>query len=293
MKISVLTPTYNRGELLKKLYNSLLQNLDENIEIEWLIMDDGSIDNTKNIVAEFRKENRMEIKYNYQENQGKMIAINKLVEQATGNLIIDCDSDDYFTPDAFKIVKEEYEKNKNDKEMYGLCFLKNDQNGNNMGNEFKNEKTTMFDLYFKEGETGEKAIVFITNIRKKYKHEIENNEKFVTEARMYHKMDEKYYMICINKPIMICEYQKEGYTKNIKKEFQENPFGYYKYFQEILQKNMKGVKLNKRLYAIKHYILFSYLIKSKNNVKQIKGLKNRILYIILYLPGILKSRNFK
>ena len=292
-KISVLTPTYNRGELLKKLYNSLLQNLNKNIEIEWLIMDDGSTDNTRNIVAEFREENKIEIKYYYQENQGKMIAINKLVEQATGELIIDCDSDDYFTQDAFKIVKEEYEKNKNNKEIYGLCFLKNDQNGNNMGNNFKNIKTTMFDLYFKEGETGEKAIVFIADIRKKYKHEIENNEKFVTEARMYHKMDEKYYMICINKPIMICEYQKEGYTKNIKKEFQENPYGYYKYFQEILQKNMKGVKLNKRLYAIKHYILFSYLTKSKNNVKQIRDLKNKILYVILYLPGILKSRNFK
>ena len=62
---------------------------------------------------------------------------------------------------------------------------------------------------------------------------------------------------------------------------------------EILQKNMKGVKLNKRLYAIKHYILFSYLTKSKNNVKQIRDLKNKILYVILYLPGILKSRNFK
>ena len=192
MKISVLTPTYNRGELLKKLYNSLLQNLDENIEIEWLIMDDGSIDNTKNIVAEFRKENRMEIKYNYQENQGKMIAINKLVEQATGNLIIDCDSDDYFTDNAFEIIKSEYEKYKNMKDIYGLCFLKYDQNGNNIGNNFKKDITTMFDLYFKEGETGEKAIVFLTNIRKQYKHELENNEKFVTEARMYHKMDEKY-----------------------------------------------------------------------------------------------------
>ena len=154
-KISVLTPTYNRGELLKKLYNSLLQNLNKNIKIEWLIMDDGSTDNTRNIVAEFREENKIEIKYYYQENQGKMIAINKLVEQATGDLIIDCDSDDYFTQDAFKIVKEEYEKNKNNKEIYGLCFLKNDQNGNNMGNNFKNIKTTMFDLYFKEGETGE------------------------------------------------------------------------------------------------------------------------------------------
>lgn len=293
LKISVLTPTYNRGELLNKLYNSLLQNLNKNIDIEWLIMDDGSTDNTKNTVAEFKKENKIEIKYYYQENQGKMIAINKLVEQATGDIIIDCDSDDYFTEDAFMIVKEEYEKNKDNKHIYGLCFLKNDQDGNNMGNNFKEQKTTMFDLYFKEGETGEKAIAFYSNIRKKYKHELENNERFITEARMYHKMDEKYKMICINKPIMICEYQKEGYSKNIKKEFKENPFGYYKYFQEILQRNMRGVKFYKRLYVIKHYILFSYLTKSKDNMKQIKDLKNKILYTLLYLPGVLKSKKFK
>lgn len=59
-------------------------------------------------------------------------------------------------------------------------LLKYDQNGTNMGNNFKNKKTTMFDLYFKEGETGEKAIVFFSSIRKQYKHELEHNERFVT-----------------------------------------------------------------------------------------------------------------
>ena len=294
MKISILTPTYNRKKLLKRLYNSLLENSKYEVDIEWLIMDDGSTDNTKEVVKEFIEENKIEIKYYKQENKGKMSAINKLVTETTGDLIIDCDSDDYFTNNAFEIIKEEYNKYKNEENIYGLCFLKYNQNNNNMGNEFKNIKTTMFDLYFKEGETGEKAIVFFSNIRKKYKHELEHNERFVKEARMYHKMDEKYKIICINKPVMICEYQEEGYTKNIEKQFKENPYGYYEYFKEILQRDMKGVNFKKRLYVIKHYILFSYFSNSKKNLKNIKELKNKIIYLILYIPGIVKTeKRFK
>ena len=289
LKISVLTSTYNRGNLLKKLYNSLIQNSNYNVDVQWLIIDDGSKDDTKNIVKDFKDENKIEIKYFYQENQGKMLAINKLVKEANGDLIIECDSDDYFTEDAFDIIKNEYQKcDKSD--IYALCFLKYDQNGNNMGNLFKNEKTTMFDLYFKEGENGEKALVFFADVRKKYKHELEHNEKFVTEARMYHKMDVKYKMICINKPIMICEYQKDGYSKNIIKQFKNNPYGYYKYFQEILEKDMKGVKFSKRLYVIKHYILFGKLINAKKSLNKIMSTKNKILYCLLYVPGRIKTK---
>ncbi len=288
MQISVLTSTYNRGNLLKRLYESLINNSKYDIDIQWLIMNDGSTDNTKTIVKQFIKENKIKIKYFEQENQGKMFAINKLVDYATGYLIIDCDSDDYFTEDAFKIIKEEYDSNINEKDIYGLCFLKYNQYGKNMGNEFNKKKTTMFDLYFKEGETGEKTIVFYSKVRKKYKHELEHGEKFITEARMYHKMDEKYKMICINKPIMICEYQEKGYTKNIMNQFKENPYGYYEYFKEILQRDMKDAKFNKRIYAIKHYILFSYLTKQYSG-KYIKNITNRLLYYFLLMPGILKS----
>ena len=296
MKISILTPSYNRAGLLDNLYNSLLRNSQYGIDIEWLIQDDGSVDDTKEVVERFKKNkasDNLEIKYFFQENQGKMASINNLVEKATGDLIVDCDSDDYFTHDAFKIIKEAYEENidklKSDK-YYGLCFLKNDQNGNNMGNDFKNIETTMFDLYFKEGETGEKAIVFLSNIRKEYRHELEHGEKFITEARMYHKMDEKYKMLCVNKTIMICEYQEDGYTKNIKKQFIENKYGYFEYFKEIMQKDMKGVLLSKRMYAIKHYILFGYLTKAKKTLKNIKGFENKLLYILLYIPGRVKSK---
>lgn len=290
MKISVLTPTYNRENLLKKLYNSLIENSKYDVDIEWLIMDDGSTDNTKELIQNYIKEKIIEVKYFYQKNQGKMVAINNLVTQATGDLIVDCDSDDYFTKDAFEIIKEAYEKNLNEnKELYGLCFLKIDQNGKNMGQALKNEKTTMFDLYFKEEEDGEKALVFYTDIRKKYKHRLEKDERFVTEARMYHEMDLDYKILCINETIMVCEYQNEGYSKNISKEFRDNPFGYYEYFKEILKRNMKGVKFSKILYAVKHYILFSYLTK-QYDFKCIKNFSCKLLYVILFVPGIVKSK---
>ncbi len=289
MKISVLTPTYNREKLLDNLYKSLLQNANDGIDMEWLIMDDGSTDGTSYKIEEFRRDNKIKINYYTQRNQGKMIAINNLVQYVTGDLIIECDSDDYFTKDAFKIIKEVWEQNKDRKDIYGLCFLKYDTNGNNMGKMLKKQKTTMFNLYFKEGETGEKAIVFYSNVRKKYQYILEKEERFSTEARMYHKMDKNYQMICINKPIMICEYQQEGYTKNIIKQFKENPYGYYEYFKEILQKDFKGVKFAKRIYVIKHYILFSYLTKQYHG-KYVKGLENKMLYYILFLPGIIKSK---
>lgn len=292
LNISILTATYNRANLLPKLYESIKQNLEEDINIEWLIMDDGSEDNTKEIVQNFEEFENLKIKYYCQENSGKMTAINNLVKRVTGELIVECDSDDYFEKGSFKLIEDEYEKCKQNKQAYAMCFLKYDKNGNNIGNTFKNKQTTMFDLYFKEGENGEKALVYFSNIRKKYKYKLEKGEKFVTEARLHHEMDLKYKIECINKPIMICEYQSQGYTKNIKKIFKQNPYGYYEYFKEILARDMKGVKLKKKLYVIKHYILFTYLTKQKLNIEQIKNITNKILVLFLYIPGIIKSKLF-
>lgn len=288
MKLSIITPTYNREGLLPKLYDSIVDNSHYGGEIEWLIMDDGSTDHTKILIDKWREEKKIEIKYYFQENQGKMAAINHVVKEATGDLIVECDSDDYFTKNAFERIQKAWEENKETQDCYAICFLKYNQENQNMGNLFKNKKTTMFDLYFKEGENGEKALVFFSPIRKKYCYELEKKEKFVTEARMYYKMDLDYKILCINEPIMICEYQEEGYSNQIEKQFKESPYGYYEYFKEILQRDFKGVRFSKRLYVIKHYILFSYLSKQYQS-KSIKNWSNKALYYILLLPGWIKS----
>ena len=293
MKISIITSTYNRGNIIGGLYTSIIKNLEKNkkVEAEWIIMNDGSTDNTKEKIKSFINEKKLEIKYFEQSNSGKMAAINYIVGYATGELLVECDSDDEFSDDAFDNIEEAYKETKGRNDLYGLCFLKYDLNRKNIGSQFKNDETTMFDLYFKEEEKGEKAIVFFTEIRKKYTYKIENNEKFSTEARMYHEMDLTYKMKCYNKPIMICDYKEDGYTKNIMKIFKNNPYGHFEYFKEILQRDMKGVKFKKRLYVIKHYILFATLIHKTKILEDINGIQNKILICILYLPGKLATKN--
>ena len=256
MKISVLTATFNRGKYLYKLYNSLLDNMKYGLDIEWVIVDDGSTDDTQFIVKKFIEEKRLDIKYLYQENHGKMYAINVATKIATGELIVDCDSDDYFTDDAFKIISDSIQFLFDNSELYALCFLKASDLGKVSGNKFKenNYISTMFDLYFKDDICGEKILVFNSKIRKEFKHEIEPGEKFVTEARMYHKMDENYKIMCFNEIIEIGNYLDDGYTKNILKTYKDNPRGYYFYFKEILRKDLKGVKFRKKLYIIKNLL---------------------------------------
>lgn len=291
MKLSILTATYNRANLLIRLYTSILNNLDAGIDVEWLIMDDGSTDDTETFVNKMRKECVFDVKYLKQVNSGKMQAINNLMNYATGDLIIECDSDDCFTQDAFFRIKNAYEDSKYEEDIYAMCFLKYNQNGQNIGKEFSKEKTTMFDLYFKQLEDGEKALVFFTNIRKQYKYNVEKNEKFVTEASMYHDMDLNYKIKCYNIPILMCEYKEDGYSKNINKIFKKNPYGYLKYFKDILTKHdMVGVPISKRLYVIKHYILFLTLTKQKSNIlENIDGLLNKILIVLLYIPGVIMT----
>ena len=303
MKISILTATYNRAKYLNNLYKSIVSNISSKYEVEWLIMDDGSYDNTEDVcnklvgadrsVTSLFGESRLQIKYFKQENLGKMAAINNLAPYVTGDLWIECDSDDFFAPNCFSKIADEYEKINEQDNVYALAYLKQDLDGNNMGNDYQNKYSTMYDLYFKEHEDGEKALVFITEIRKNYKYELEHNERFVTEARMHHKMDLDHRIKCFNETIMICDYQESGYTKNINKQFIANPFGYYKYFYEILaDMDTKNIDSSKRMYVLKHYILFTYLTKNRLNLK-IKGVKNKILLILLYIPGRIKSKKFK
>ena len=98
--ISVLTPTYNRGPYLKKLYKSLLSQKIKNFE--WIIADDGSTDQTEQIINSFIKKNKVKIIF-IQSNIriGKCVLDNILIKKANGKFVLMCDSDDFFKKDAF------------------------------------------------------------------------------------------------------------------------------------------------------------------------------------------------
>ena len=93
--ISIVTPTYNRAHTLPNLYMSLLKNQKTYADFEWVIMDDGSFDDTKHLVERWIQEGKVIIKYYRQRNQGKMAALNNVIPKTKGAIILEVDSDDY------------------------------------------------------------------------------------------------------------------------------------------------------------------------------------------------------
>lgn len=101
--LTIFTPAYNRAYILEKAYRSLQCQSDK--RFEWIIVDDGSNDNTKNLVQKWQDENNtFKIEYYFQENSGKHIAINNGIEFAKGRLFLILDSDDYLRNDAVEII---------------------------------------------------------------------------------------------------------------------------------------------------------------------------------------------
>ena len=124
MKITVFTPTYNRGYIIENLYKSLQKQTFT--DFEWLVVDDGSIDNTEELFDRWKKEdNNFNIRYYKKENGGKCRAINYALDKAKGELFFTVDSDDYLTNDALeKINKWENELDKSKKvfmELKNIC----------------------------------------------------------------------------------------------------------------------------------------------------------------------------
>lgn len=268
--LSVVTATYNRSKLLPNLYASILKNRKKKGDIEWVIIDDGSMDDTKYLVKKWQQEKKINITYLYQENQGKMQALNKGIPLCQGDYIIEVDSDDYLLEDVLEKIDSYNGLLTKNKGTYALGFLRKVDNGLSTNFSQNGMISSMYELYMKHNYQGEIALVFKQSIRKKFKHKLENGEKFITEARMYHEMDKKYQgIICVNEYLVGGVYEQDGYTKNIAGLFKKNPKGYYQYFLEILNFPNRKVSLKKYWYVIKQYLLFTHLLKmSKKECKQ-------------------------
>ncbi|HFK3157182.1 TPA: glycosyltransferase family 2 protein, partial [Citrobacter sedlakii] len=119
--ISVLTPTYNRAYTLTRLYTSLINQSAKSFE--WVVIDDGSIDDTEKLIKEFQKQNLIRIFYFYQTNTGKSQAINAGVQLCEGSHILIVDSDDILTYDAISCVEDSLNQADKDlKKISGVAF---------------------------------------------------------------------------------------------------------------------------------------------------------------------------
>ena len=250
MKFTIFTPTFNRKELLEKLYKSLQKQTYK--DFEWLIVDDGSADGTKEKVEEFLSEKKLDIKYYFKENGGKQRAYNFATDKANGELFICLDSDDEYVENGLETILKYWKKYEKNNDIAGMGYLSTYPNGEGIGSRFPEKEmiSTQFDIYNKYGVKGDKGLMFRTEIIKKYKFPVFDDEKFITEAVVYNRICEKYKMVYVNEKIEIKEYQEDGLTAKYNNLLLRNPKGQALYHNEINSQNLsfKQKVLNNAVY---------------------------------------------
>lgn len=224
--ITVFTPTYNRVFIINNLYQSLLRQTD--MDFEWLVVDDGSSDNTndyfKNIL---QKNNPFPIRYFHQKNKGKHIAINFGVQKALGNLFFIVDSDDFLTQDAIKKIKEWENSLDDSKKWAGVAGLKGDAKKQIIGKtfsgtDFVDAKNTERELY---NILGDKSEVYFTDVLKKYPFPEINSEKFIEEEYIWNAIaKDDFFIRWFNDIIYIADYLEDGLSRDCDKH-KNNPQG--------------------------------------------------------------------
>ena len=286
-KLTIMTPTYNRAYILKRAYNSLINQTNKNFI--WLIIDDGSNDNTEILVKEWIKDKKIKIEYYKKQNGGKHTAINFALDRLkTEYVVLTLDSDDYFTENAVDVIL----KNLDDKKS-GLVFLCDDE-------ERTGRYKIKYDIISLNNCSISKALshgifnasaifVFKSNYIRNYKFPVFENENFFNEGYMLYQLDEP--IVWLNEPLCIREYIDDGLTKNIFKTYFQNPNSWYLYNKLRYERSatFKG-KIKYKVYEITFGLL------SKSNF--FKKTHDKLLTILLFPVGVLgyiyiKSREGK
>lgn len=222
--VTILTPTYNREGNLLDLYNSLINQ--ENKGFSWLIIDDGSTDNTEQLVSKFIAEGDISIKYIKQKNGGKHRALNNGIKQIRTELTFIVDSDDILTEDAIKEIHNIWNKTKSEL-ICGVSFLRGYTKTEVIGKPF--EQDLFVDTYnnvrFNMNVSGDKAEIWVTKYLKEIPFMEIEGENFFSENYVWVNLSNKYKMIFINKIIYITEYLDGGLTKSGRKLLISCPIG--------------------------------------------------------------------
>jgi len=231
--ITVFTPTYNRAYILPKLYQSLITQ--SYTDFEWLIVDDGSNDDTKRLFDGWIHENLITMRYYQVENGGKHRAINKGVRLAFGELFFIVDSDDKLLPNSLDMVAKWYDSIKYDDRFCGLAGSLGNPQGHRIGGYFPSQKIdcNAIDFRLKYGIKGDMAEVFRTDILRKYPFPEFENERFCPEALIWNRIAQKYIMRFIPDIMYVTEYLSDGLTAKIVKLRHSSPQASMLYYSEL------------------------------------------------------------
>lgn len=259
-KLTVFTPTYNRAYCLHNCYESLKRQTCKNFI--WLIIDDGSSDCTKELVNSWVSENRIEIRYQWQQNQGMHGAHNTAYEMIDTELNVCIDSDDYMPYDAVEKILSFWTENGSD-EVSGIIGLDLYTDGQIIGSKLPEnmKRSTLFDLYNKYGVTGDKKLIYRTELTKKYPYPVFKNEKYVGLAYKYYMLDRQYEMLLMNEALCYVEYLSDGSSMNMLNQYCKNPKGFAFYRKELMKLPFANQQFKYRQ-AI-HYVSSSLISKNR------------------------------
>lgn len=264
--ITIFTPTYNRGYILNKCYESLCNQTNNNFE--WLIVDDGSTDNTEEIVTDWIKENKIKIRYIKQENSGKHVAHNRGVLECMTSIFVCVDSDDYLIDNAIDNIYKNWNRIKLNSKLAGIIALRGNRLREPISTRMPNNVTesSILDLYNIHKFKGDTMLVFKSKILKKYLFPVFEGEKFVTEAVIYDQISSKYSMMLLDEVLYIGEYLDDGYTKNILEVHRSNPKGYMYYLKQRVD---LAINFKSKYNTIANYIAGCINVRDFSHLKDI------------------------
>ena len=279
--ITLFTPTYNRAHLLSRLYNSIL--MQDVIDVEWLIVDDGSIDDTEALIENFKKESIINIRYYKKSNGGKHTAINFGLQYAKGELFFIIDSDDVLAENALKIIKTHYQSIKNNDKICGIVGLSQYIDKQEIvGDYFLRDdwEVSFADIYLKYHIKGDKSVAFKTEVLRKYPFPEKQRIRFVFEAVVWHEMSKKYKVLAINNIIQYKEYTNEGITRNTYKKDYLRGLA-FSFFHLIKNKTYPLLKYPHHFFWNYIHLAINSLLSGESYYKQL-SLIDKMLYLILY-----------
>lgn len=223
--ITVFTPSYNRADLLKRCYESMCRQTNKNFI--WMIIDDGSTDNTEEVVKSWMSvNNEFEIQYYYKKNGGLHTAYNEAIAHIKTKLCVCIDSDDYMPDDAIEIILDFWKKNGSDK-YAGIVGLDYTIDDHVIGDQLPDKKSVnLIDLLIGKYHihNGDRTNVVRTDLYKKVAPMISfEGEKNFSPHYMHLQISKKYDFLVLNKNLRYVEYQADGMSNSILKQYLNSP----------------------------------------------------------------------
>lgn len=277
--LSIVTPTYNRAHLLSGCYESLLSQTDK--DFQWIIVDDGSTDGTRDVVMTFDTED-FEIVYVHKENGGKHTALNASMAHIRGEYVLILDSDDYLTDTAVAQVRKGWQAYIDDPGIGIVTFLKGGSvEDPNCTAPVEREPVDILRFRRNAIHSTDCCEVIRRDLFLEYPFPVYPGEKFIAECALWNRVARTHKCVYINEVIYICEYLEGGLTKSGRAMRIRNPRG------GMFICDLRMCKRNYLTQRIKYALLYCCygFFAGQNPGRILSGTEHKLLAGACMLPG--------